>query len=249
MLCDFFTQEQLNQFYQCASDLRPILGSHRLSNTLSKELWDEISQNKVTWPQLSLLNNGRQVSPVEFTDVDPEGFRDLKFSQVLALYQAGYTIRVRKVNRLHTSLQNLVNKGKIQLSPKCGINLYCSTPSSSGLGEHCDPHHIIVVQIMGVKSWSYRSSTEDSPRELLLTEGDVMYLPLGLYHRTQTLKDSMHLTISFSVPTVYDVFTDYLRVNHNDLLGKSVPFTVSPTGKIQYQHQELMVLMNELLKT
>jgi len=248
MLCDFFTQEQLLQFHQSTCQMKPVLGRHNLPRTLYKDLWNEISHNKVTWPQLSLLNNGRQVSPVEFTNVDPEGFRDLNFSQVLALYHAGYTIRVRKSNRLHAILQKLNNKGKKQLSPNCGINLYCSTTSSNGLGEHRDPYHIIIVQIKGEKSWSYRDNTEKLPNKIVLSEGDVMYLPLGLYHQTQTLKESMHLTISFSIPTVYDIFTDYIKENYSELLEKPVPFAVNLTGEIQYKNEEISNLIINLME-
>lgn len=68
-------------------------------------------------------------------------------------------------------------------------NLYQSRSPLPGFGPHRDDHDAIALQLEGSKVWAFDDG------EVLLQEGDAMYVPSGLVHNTSSPSFSSHLTI------------------------------------------------------
>ena len=86
---------------------------------------------------------------------------------------------------------------------------------------HNDDHDVLVVQIDGRKKWRFfkseinsekatvnelrHPSNSDSGDELIVTAGDILFIPKGTWHDVVAVNErSLHLTISLVYPTVVD---------------------------------------------
>lgn len=115
--------------------------------------------------------------------------------------------------------------------PSIGVNLYLSPHASQGLARHYDDHCVLVWQIIGCKSWSilkdpkpvmprlYESldntcaSEKTEKIEIVLEEGDILYIPRGYFHEARTVINttgshtsdcSLHLTFAIEVERPFE---------------------------------------------
>src|SRR5690606_20470296 len=112
------------------------------------------------------------------------------------------------------------------------VNLYASWTSQEGFGLHWDDHDVIVVQIAGTKRRRlygptrshppYRDVAQPQPprgdaiEELVLSPGDVLYVPRGHWHQVTAFDGghSLHLTCGLQTITGADLIgylADQLR--------------------------------------
>nr|CAD1826073.1 unnamed protein product [Ananas comosus var. bracteatus] len=143
----------------------------------------------------------------------------------------GYTIALRgmefrsdKVAAIAEALADLFGQ------PSVGVNVYLSPPCSQGLACHYDDHCVFVWQILGRKHWTVSTHPtavlprlyeplknlglkSDSVRsmQMLIKEGDILYIPRGYAHMAHTIYDemesqesvaadySLHLTLAIEV--------------------------------------------------
>ncbi|KAM0939298.1 putative [histone H3]-dimethyl-L-lysine(36) demethylase [Dioscorea sansibarensis] len=185
---------------------------------------------------------------MEGTKEEVHFFKELVDSEVIdgsfaqkciEAFQNGYTIAVRgmefrdhKVAAIADGLASLFGQ------PSAGANIYLTPPNSQGLAQHYDDHCVFVCQIYGRKSWRILPRTMDLfPRlyeplqrlpnsegdlsgvmQVLLEEGDILYIPRGYPHEAQTSVDqgestfkefSLHLTLGIEVepPFEWEGFT------------------------------------------
>ncbi|XKL62275.1 hypothetical protein PGB90_002108 [Kerria lacca] len=121
-----------------------------------------------------------------------------------------------------------------------GCNAYLTPPNSQGFAPHYDDIEAFILQIEGRKRWKVykpRIKYEELPRyssenlnndnigepvlEIILSEGDVLYLPRGYIHQASTENyHSLHITISA-----------YQRNAWIDLLEKIVPIAMEKAWK------------------
>ncbi|KAK9269787.1 hypothetical protein L1049_001565 [Liquidambar formosana] len=152
-------------------------------------------------------------------------------------YKEGYTIALRGMEFRFESISAIAD-GLASLfgQPSVGANLYLTPPNSQGLACHCDDHCVFVCQLLGSKQWkifaqpivrlprlyepldSLHGSEVESPmaecRQLLLREGDVLYIPRGFPHEACTVADdgepngstgfSLHLTFGIEVEPLFE---------------------------------------------
>jgi bifunctional lysine-specific demethylase and histidyl-hydroxylase MINA len=115
--------------------------------------------------------------------------------------------------------------------PSIGVNLYLSPHGAQGLARHYDDHCVLVWQITGCKSWKIlKEPKPDMPRlyerldntfanekggemEILLQEGDILYIPRGYFHEARTMINgsgphktdcSLHLTFAIEVERPFE---------------------------------------------
>ncbi len=115
------------------------------------------------------------------------------------------------VSRLNADFQNFTGF-------PCGTNSYFSAAGGVGVfGWHWDAHDVFVLQVRGSKKWTLFAPIVRLPlqdqnillsepnsmiksqvlAEIVVNPGDLLYVPRGLPHRTQTLsgESSLHLTV------------------------------------------------------
>lgn len=126
-------------------------------------------------------------------------------------------------------------------TPMTGIscNSYAA-PKGLGSPMHYDPQEVFFLQIIGEKRWkiapnlqiSHPISFQDSgptplhmkeiqsklptqlPKQhetIVLKPGSVLYMPRGYWHECETLKDSLHFTLTFPSSTWTDIILEKLR--------------------------------------
>ncbi|UPT67171.1 MAG: cupin domain-containing protein [Sphingobacteriales bacterium JAD_PAG50586_3] len=133
----------------------------------------------------------------------------------------GYTIRVSNIQDYSRS----VHKGIVELEnlfPNCQIkaNTYYTRGKSYGLNPHYDSHHVLVHQIYGKKMWHYGDKVIDNPtiefaptpmpspafiNSIELKMGDLLYMPPGVWHGTETNDVSLHITYGIYPPRWKDI--------------------------------------------
>lgn len=152
-------------------------------------------------------------------------------------YDDGYTFALRGME-FHLEDIAAISEGLAFLfgQPSTGVNMYLTPPNSQGLSRHCDDHCVLVCQIRGVKRWKiYPNPCPWLPRlyehvddllylevenkldgceEVLLREGDILYIPRGFPHEACTIIDdgetygnaefSLHLTLAIEIEPPFE---------------------------------------------
>ncbi|CAO2842114.1 unnamed protein product [Amaranthus hypochondriacus] len=147
-------------------------------------------------------------------------------------YGEGYTVALRGMQFRSNSIAAFTREIAFLFGqPSVGANLYVTPPNSQGLSCHYDDHCVFVCQLFGEKKWTVSSQPvvqlprlydslkgpQDSPverRQILLREGDVLYLPRGFAHEACTTTDvgssdnvfgsSIHLTLAIEVEPPFE---------------------------------------------
>ncbi|XP_048141821.1 uncharacterized protein LOC115731091 [Rhodamnia argentea] len=150
-------------------------------------------------------------------------------------YKDGYTVAMRGIEFRFKSIA-AITEGLASLfgQPSVGANLYLTPRNSQGLARHYDDHCVLVCQLMGTKQWtissprnkllprlyepldgSQGSNVHTVPNEctqILLKEGDILYIPRGYIHEAHTTNDvqkdsaglSLHLTLAIEVEAPFE---------------------------------------------
>ncbi|MEZ0602718.1 JmjC domain-containing protein [Paraburkholderia sp. IW21] len=145
----------------------------------------------------------------------------LVISELHQLMREGVTAVLEAINELSPNVGDLTERLGGELGAQSTANAYISFGDTSGFGVHNDDHDVIVMQIDGKKKWRFfRSGTiqekatvnelkhpseSDRGDELIITAGDIMFIPKGTWHDVVAVNEkSLHLTISLVYPTVVD---------------------------------------------
>ena len=112
--------------------------------------------------------------------------------------------------------------GRFAGTPTSG-NAYMSFTGAGSFGKHWDTHDVFVIQLIGRKRWRLYSPTfplpltyqthdrsghscpEEPTIELVLEEGDVMYIPRGWWHHVIPMDvGSFHLSVGSYPSSLFD---------------------------------------------
>jgi len=151
-----------------------------------------------------------------------------------AEYRSGATISLPGFQRAWQPLKQLAAAIEEYLDHAIHTNIYITPGNTSGFSPHYDAHEVFILQISGVKHWQiynpplelpHRSQpfqpqmfTESAPLlELDLQPGDLLYLPRGFVHTTNTSASaSMHVTVGVTVYTYAELITVWLQSCKNE---------------------------------
>ena len=85
------------------------------------------------------------------------------------------------------------------------VNVYHSGPKAEALNQHYDTYDVFVLQLEGEKTWTIQEdgkaedlSSITSWKTITMREGDLLYVPKGIFHAAQTAEGcdvSTHVTI------------------------------------------------------
>ena len=85
------------------------------------------------------------------------------------------------------------------------VNVYHSGPKAEALNRHYDMYDVFVLQLEGEKTWTIQEdgkvedlSSITSWKTITMREGDLLYVPKGIFHAAQTAEGcdvSTHVTI------------------------------------------------------
>ncbi|WP_371639745.1 cupin domain-containing protein [Streptomyces virginiae] len=96
-------------------------------------------------------------------------------------------------------------------------NAYASWTAEEGFGTHWDDHDVVVLQLEGSKRWKIYGPTRQAPAwrdveapeaptgepiaDIVLTAGDLLYLPRGWWHAVSADQGSASLHLTFGLAT------------------------------------------------
>src|SRR5271168_1337796 len=160
-------------------------------------------------------------------------------------FDDGYTIVLDGVERYVRAIAALSHSIEVELNFPVQVNAYLTPPASQGLVPHYDEHDVMILQIVGSKTWHMYDSVEVPPHELQrdkdkavaidglappndvgLEVGDVLYLPRGQVHAAESNSEpSIHLTLGIHAPTLFMLAVGVLYSHsfRDDGLNASLP--------------------------
>lgn len=113
-----------------------------------------------------------------------------------AAFDHGASLVLQGLHRSWPPLVAWCRALEAELTHPVQANAYLTPPGSRGLDLHEDPHDVFVVQTHGAKRWVVHPPDGSEPWDLVLTTGDVLYLPAGTRHAAESReRASLHVTL------------------------------------------------------
>ncbi|MEU1893521.1 JmjC domain-containing protein [Streptomyces pristinaespiralis] len=201
--------------------------SPELAAVMTREdLDDWLDCSLLHYPVLNAIRGATPVPPQELTRTmtvsgDPRGGY-VDGAKVRARLRDGATVVVQNLHEWHRPAREMCRRAAELFEAKAGAVAFWSPPGEAGLRVHRDDGHLFVVQISGTKRW-YLYDTPAAPglwepgyveapdalaqpATVDLRAGQVLYLPDGIAHHTETLdEESVHVTVAVREPALRDI--------------------------------------------
>jgi hypothetical protein len=188
------------------------------------QLNSAIAEHRLGSPRLRLERAAKDVSREALTPRRTRRGETLHDLDVAGMNQAlrdGATLILDAAHELSPPLQRLCAGLAAQFVCAVQTNLYACWGTTQGFDIHWDDPDVFVLQVEGRKTWRLYGSTRpwptrldfhgDHPKpeepleELVLTPGDVLYLPRGYWHAAVGRGEpTLHLTIGLTRKTGAD---------------------------------------------
>ena len=163
-----------------------------------------------------LLNNWRNANHVQMAAMSPEGkpktghkwdkVRDGKLTKadVYNYWRHGHSIVIPFCEYQTQTLWTICNTFERQMPFGQGVaNMYCSSRQNAKTFEpHKDTTENFLFHIDGQVQWSFYKKTDDGQNlkktdEITLSSGDLLYIPIGLWHSTKPLGPRLTASVHF----------------------------------------------------
>lgn len=142
--------------------------------------------------------------------------------------------------------------------------IFASPSHAEGFALHQDAEDVIIIQIAGAKSWTIfpklerstssmlnRSECQDPIMESQLRAGDILLLPKGSPHKTQSSSadGSVHLTLGLYPVTLRDALVKLIEISTDRKLDDPVPSTPEEVSQLASAVLAATVDVDSLSKT
>ncbi|MFD3946113.1 JmjC domain-containing protein [Streptomyces sp. NPDC058579] len=212
--------------------------------------WDDLNRiiatQRLEPPRLRLSLDGEMV-PLHRYAIPTTNRRAVSWSRIQpaefhAQLRDGASLVLDSVEKIHPAVGAAAEGLERFLGTSVQANAYASWTDREGFGLHWDDHDVVVVQVHGSKRWHLYGSTREAPTfrdvespetpegdpvaDIVLSPGDVLYLPRGWWHAVTADQgtESLHLTFGMVPHTGADLMlwvVDQLRSSL--ALRKDVP--------------------------
>lgn len=202
-------REGLDWRYFAASD------PNRFDHLLSVAALDaHLRTDGARLPRVSMADETRNGSAgvPEHEFALPDGRVDLP--NLLMRFDAGASLVVSQFNETHPPLADFCRGLERLFLHGVQANIYLTPPAAQGFRTHFDTHDVFVLQIEGRKRWRVWDGERlerptrrtpwpgnmepiGEPHELVMSPGDVLYIPRGVMHDAATFpgERSLHVTL------------------------------------------------------
>lgn len=164
---------------------------------------------------LRIVKDGKMVSD----------YVKLSLDEVQRRHAEGCTLLVRYAEKSDPDLKTLADDFAVSFRTEVDIQLYCTPEGHNAFGWHYDVEEVFIIQFKGSKHYTIRPNTihpnplvKSIPKDqgyeqekstatiqVTLEEGDWLYIPSGWWHRAQTRKESMHISIGLMPRSALDL--------------------------------------------
>lgn len=188
--------------------------------------WDALNAilatHRLVQPRLRLSADGEVISQDRYaspiTARRQVAWQRINPAQLSALLAEGASLVLDAVDELHPPVSQAASELERWLRTSIQANLYASWTAREGFGLHWDDHDVLVVQIYGLKRWKLYGQTRFAPTykdteqpeppgggpvaNLVLRQGDLLYLPRGWWHSVSASEGEPSLHITFAMQPV-----------------------------------------------
>ena len=175
---------------------------------------------------LRIVKDGKMVSD----------YVKLTYPEVRKHHEEGKTLLVRFAEKSDSRLKELAEDFAQSFRTEVDIQLYCTPGNHNAFGWHYDVEEVFILQCQGSKHYTirpntihpnplvksipkdqgYEKETSTTAIQVTLEEGDWLYIPSGWWHRAETRKESMHISIGLMPRSAIDLleaFPEYMAKN------------------------------------
>lgn len=197
------------------------------STSLSPLTWDDLNEiiatHRLEPPRMRLSRRG-EVVPATAYSVLRTNRRGVSWYQPQpaefhARLAEGASLVIDAVDQIHPPVRDSAVGLERFFRTPVQVNAYASWTAEEGFGTHWDDHDVVVLQLEGSKRWKIYGSTRQSPAwrdveapeapthdpilDVVLTPGDMLYLPRGWWHAVSADQgtSSLHLTFGLATQT------------------------------------------------
>ncbi len=235
--------------------------------------WDDLNAILATQrlepPRLRLSMDGEMVPLHQYalpvTTRRSVTWHRIQPAELHARLAEGASLVLDSIEKIHPPVGAAAEGLERFLGTLVQVNAYASWTEREGFGTHWDDHDVVVVQMYGAKRWRLYGPTRTAPTfrdvespdtpegdpvaDIVLTAGDVLYLPRGWWHAVTADQgsESLHLTFGLVAHTGADLLTwvvDQLRSRLP--LRLDVPRFASPREQNTYVDDLRAEILTEL---
>ncbi|MGZ3790021.1 MAG: JmjC domain-containing protein [Bacteriovorax sp.] len=195
---------------------------------------------------------------------------DCSFDEARRFHQAGHTLLLRYAEKSVPALKELADDFSQSFRTEVDIQLYCTPEGHNAFGWHYDIEEVFILQTKGSKEYTIRPNTvhpkpllTSIPKDLqyekekgevfiqvLLEEGDWLYIPSGWWHVARTKAESMHISVGLMPRSALDVL-HFLPVylTQNSYWRSRLPIHknfATPADEVSYYMESMQQLGSDL---
>ncbi|MCU1360665.1 MAG: cupin [Ilumatobacteraceae bacterium] len=171
------------------------IGSNRIDDLLSVDVVESWLADGARRPNFRMVQVGRTFQERDYTrairmgGVEVSGVADV--DAIARLIAGGATLVMQNLELAFPSVRSLTEGLAHAVSHPIQANAYLTPARAEGLPRHADTHDVVVVQLVGTKTWEV-----DDLGTFTVSSGDVVYIPRGTPHAARTTDlTSLHLTL------------------------------------------------------
>ncbi len=213
-----------------------------------QELNTFFGNSRLSYPYITLFSKGKPLNLEEYKNRElGAGTNIVDLDKVFELLQKGYSLTVNSMDRMEPKLSAFCQQLSLELKTKFWTNVYITPANRNGFPQHTDHHDVFALQLSGKKKWTIYQENE-SPIEIILEEGDLLYLPKDYPHEAHTLNShSVHFTLGADFATYADLVKQLWKsTTKNKKFSKRLNPNQSHLSKEQVE--EIQHLIKELIE-
>ena len=202
----------------------------RLFTTLDADY--ALSGCGLSYPSVKLFNQKKILSFSQYVgETDPLIQSRIIPDKVYHLHRQGALIIFDSLDDYYKEIPIIADGLEKELFAKVQINAYLYPAHAIDAEASIASCDVFIIQQEGTRTWTLWNEEESlsiatKKQEITLTQGDVLYVPKGCLHASNSLggQSSLHLTFAFKFLSVDGLFSVVLEQMENELeFRKSLP--------------------------
>lgn len=219
-----------------------------------EKLNHNLNYQHLIYPYLRVNNYKNTTSKldlIESTNNKHLNHLETKLSKKSILYRLakGDTLMMDSVDIFDASVRALTKFLADSLTAQITSNLYYTFKNNVGINLHFDQHDVLALQVHGKKKWNFvkniigdsSSNVDLSQKPILnsdsvevysiyLEEGELLFVPKGVWHYTETDNEnsSLHLAFGLQPPKKIDLIVFFIK-NYLGSIGEENIYSIKPS--------------------
>ncbi|WP_256640474.1 cupin domain-containing protein [Streptomyces murinus] len=196
-------------------------GNVRLSLLTWDDLNEIVATHRLEPPRMRLSRVGEAVPATAYsilrTNRRGVSWYQPEPAEFHARLAEGASLVIDAIDQIHPPVREAAAGLERFFRTPVQVNVYASWTAEEGFGTHWDDHDVVVLQLEGSKRWKIYGPTRLAPAwrdvqapeaptgdplaDILLTPGDLLYLPRGWWHAVSADQGTASLHLTFGLAT------------------------------------------------